>query len=67
MERLRDQLRRIRECAFDDDVVAVLEWDDGEVIPTCISDIQDVVSEGDQPLGEKPPVTRDDLLAQGPW
>lgn len=23
--------------------------------------------EGDQPLGEKPAVTRDDLLAQGPW
>ncbi|QRY43154.1 hypothetical protein JVX93_21660 [Mycolicibacterium boenickei] len=44
---LRDQLSRIREFVFDEYLLSVLRWDDGEVIPGCIANVQRIVTETD--------------------
>ena len=46
---------------------ACIEHSLASVLGMHIEEWDTTADEGDQPLGEKPPVTRDDLLAQGPW
>lgn len=66
VERLREDLSALQRLVRNPRVVAAIATIDPnnavevEVLPPP-------ADEGDQPLGEKPAVTRDDILAQGPW
>lgn len=49
-----DQIQRIRECAFDEDITYILEhirkWfedDSADALAQCLEDIRDILEEGE--------------------